>query len=127
MQSSGQTRSTSGHAQTSSNAVTFQGHVDGAGIKPIRALSVSPLRASPLRASQDLFDPGRLLSNDMQSASPLRKDETARRSKAQHTINSLSKLGKDKARFNEIIDQMFVPTVEPYRRREKEKPFRRPT
>ena len=58
---------------------------------------------------------------------PRRENRHKAITSSQHTINSLSKVGKDKAKFSEIIDQMFVPTVEPYRQREKEKPFRRPT
>jgi len=45
---------------------------------------------------------------------------------AQHAISSLSNV-KDSKRFGEIIDKMFVPTVQAYRQKEKERPFRRPT
>lgn len=34
---------------------------------------------------------------------------------------------KDSKKFSEIIDKMFVPTVQAYRQKEKEIPFRRPT
>ena len=44
----------------------------------------------------------------------------------QHAMSSLSGV-RDSKKFGEVLDKMFVPTVQAYRQKEKERPFRRPT
>ena len=44
----------------------------------------------------------------------------------QHAISSLSGV-RDSKQFGEVLDVLFVPTVQAYRQKEKERPFRRPT
>lgn len=44
----------------------------------------------------------------------------------QHAISSLSGV-RDSKKFGEVLEKMFVPTVQAYRQKEKDRPFRRPT
>ncbi len=41
-------------------------------------------------------------------------------------MSSLSGV-RDSKKFGEVLEKMFVPTVQAYRQKEKERPFRRPT
>jgi len=44
----------------------------------------------------------------------------------QHAMSSLSGV-RDSKKFGEVLEKMFVPTVQAYRQKEKDRPFRRPT
>ena len=44
----------------------------------------------------------------------------------QHAMSQLDGV-RDSKKFGEVLDKMFVPTVQAYCNKEKEKPFRRPT
>ena len=54
------------------------------------------------------------------------KNTGANNASVQHAMSSLSGV-RDSKKFGEVLDKMFVPTVQAYRQKEKERPFRRPT